>query len=108
MSIEVHVDSVENIYFEILDHPPTSAAVTLSAFDVEVSLPAVGASPSSWVTCAWAGGTVRRGDERYYVVVADTDDFTIAAGSTYQPWIRIGGSGGSITKVPTTVKGINT
>lgn len=108
MSIEIHVDSVENIYFEILDHPPTGSPITLSAFGVEVSLPAVGASPSTWVTCAWATGTVRRGDDRFYVVIADADDFTIAAGTTYQPWIRIGGAGGSITKVPTTVKGINT
>lgn len=108
MSIEIHVDSVENLYFELLDQPPTTAAVTLSAFGVEVALPAVGVSPSSWIACTWASGSVRRGDERYFVVVADMDDFTIAAGTTYQPWVRIGGAGGSITKIPTTIKGINT
>lgn len=108
MSVEIHASSVENLYLPIKDQAPTSAPVTLSALDVEVALPAIGVAPSTWVTCTWASGTLRDGDDRYYVVVADISDFTIAAGTTYQPWIRIGGSSGSITKVAGTVKVINT
>lgn len=108
MPVEIHASSIENLYLPIKDDAPTSAPVTLSALDVEVALPAVGASPSSWVACTWASGTLRDGDDRYYVVVADLDDFTLSSGTTYQPWIRIGGASGSITKVPGTVKAIST
>lgn len=105
MQVEVHPSSVQNLYLPVRDQPPTGAEVALSSQTVEVALPAVGVAASVWVTASWASGTLRRGDKRYYVAVADLDDFTIADGSVYQPWVRVGGSSGSIIKVPGTVKG---
>lgn len=104
MQVEVHPSSVQNLYLPVRDKPPTGAEVALSSQTVEVALPAVGASPSSWVTASWASGTLRKGDARYYVAVADLDDHTLADGTTYQPWVRVGGATGSIIKVPGTLK----
>lgn len=106
--IEVHVDSIEDIYLPVRNSHPTTGDVDLSVYAVHVAIPLVGASPSSWVACTWASGTYRQGDDRYYVVTMDTDNFTFAAGSTYQPWVRVNGVGGAIIKVDGTIKAVNT
>ena len=108
MSIEVHYQSVETFHVPCIDVHPTTGPVVLSASSVDVAMPAVGASPTSWVSTTWASGTYRQGDLRWYMAVLDLSDFTLAAGTTYQPWVRIGGSGGSILKATDTIKAINT
>lgn len=106
--IELHVDSIEEIYLPVRNSHPTTGDVDLSSLAVHVAIPTVGASPSSWVECTWASGTQRQGDDRYYVVVMDTSVFSFSAGTTYQPWIRINGVGGAIVKVDGTIRAINT
>ena len=108
MPLEIHPSTVQNLYFKVLSEHPTTGPAVLSGSSVEVAMPAVGASPSTWVTETWATGTARVGDRRYYVVVAPTSGFTFAANSTYQPWIRIGGASGVYLKVSDTIKAINT
>lgn len=107
-TLEIYSSSVETIYYPIKNVHPTTGAVDMSALTVEVALPAVGVSPSTWVTASWATGTIHDGDHRYYVVQSATSGFTLTAGTTYQPWVRVGGASGSVSKVPTTIKAINT
>lgn len=104
MSLEIHPSSVQFIFFDVANIHPTTGPVNLSLLGVEIAIPQVGNAPSSWITCTWATGTKRVGDKRYYVVVVDTDDLTIADGNTYQPWIRIGGATGAIVKAASTLK----
>ena len=108
MSVEVHASSIEILHLPVIDEHPTLGPVVLSATTVEVALPAVGAAPSAWVTTAWASGTYRQGDRRWYMAELDLDDFTLAAGTTYQPWVRVGGATGAILKAADTIKAINT
>lgn len=108
MSLDIHVDSIQYVFIPVANVHPTTGPVNLSTLDVEVALPTVGVAPSSWIVCAWATGSMLVGDRRYYVVEMDLDDFTIAAGSTYQPWVRIGGATGSISKSGDTIRVINT
>lgn len=106
--LEVHASSVETIYLPVAEDPPGAAATVLSSSTLDIALPAVGVSPSVWVSSTWSTGTLRDGDRRYYLAKLVTSGFTIAAGTTYQPWVRLGGSGGSIVKVPGTIKVSNT
>lgn len=108
MSLEIHPDSNEIVYLPVVDEHPTTGPAVLSVSTVEVALPAVGASPSTWVTTAWASGTYRQGDRRWYMAELDMSDFTFTAGTTYQPWVRIGGGSGVIVKAADTIKAINT
>jgi hypothetical protein len=108
LSLEIHPSSVQNIYLKVLAEHPTTGPVVLSSQTVEVAMPAIGASPSTWVTLSWATGTSRIGDKRYYVVVVPTSSFTFSANTTYQPWIRIGGASGAIIKNDGTIKVVNT
>lgn len=105
MSLDVHASSVQFVYIPVLNDHPTTGPINLSSLTVEVALPATGAAPSSWIACAWATGTKLIGDVRYYVVEMDMDDFTIAAGTTYQPWVRINSV--SIIKAGDTIRAID-
>lgn len=98
MALELHYQSVEDLYIPIRSEHPTTGEVNLSVSAVAVALPAVGVAPTTWVTLSWATGTIRRGDDRYYVVVVPTSSFTFVANTSYQAWVRVGGVGGSITK----------
>lgn len=104
MSLEIHPSSIQFIFFDVANIHPTTGPVDLSLLDVEIAIPQVGNPPSSWITCTWATGSKRVGDKRYYVVVVDTDDLTLADNTTYQPWIRIGGATGAIVKAASTLK----
>lgn len=106
--LEIHPSTVESLYFPVRAEHPTTGASALSAQTVEIAIPAVGAAPSSWVTGSWASGTMRRGDDRYYVATASTSGFTFANGTSYQPWIRVGGASGAIVKCGGTIKAANT
>lgn len=106
--LEIHASSVETIYLPVAEDPPGAAATVLSSVTLDIALPAVGVSPTTWVSSTWSTGTLRDGDRRYYLAKLVTSGFTIAAGTTYQPWVRLGGSGGSYVKVPGTIKVINT
>lgn len=98
MALELHYQSVETLYIPIRSEHPTTGEINLSVSAVAVAMPLVGVAPSTWVNETWASGTIRRGDERYYVVQVPTSGFTFASGSAYQAWVRVGGVGGSITK----------
>ena len=108
MSLEIHPSTVQNVYLRVYSEHPTTGPVTLSSQSVEVAMPAVGVAPSVWVTESWATGTSRVGDRRYYVVVVPTSGFTFVAGTTYQPWVRIGGASGAYLKNSDTIKAVNT
>lgn len=108
MSVEVHYQSVETLYLPVLKEHPGTGPVILSGQTVEVAMPTSGAAPSTWVTTTWASGTLRRGDDRWYLAELDLSDFSLSAGSTYQPWVRIGGAGGALVKASDTIKAINT
>ena len=108
MPLEIHPSTVQNLYFKVLSEHPTTGPVDLSGMSVEVAMPAVGASPSTWVVCSWATGTARVGDRRYYVAVASTSSFTFTNGTSYQPWIRLGGASGAWFKNAGTIKATNT
>jgi hypothetical protein len=108
LSLEIHPSTVQNIYLRVLSEHPTTGPQVLSAQTVEVAMPAVGVSPSTWVTVSWATGTSRVGDDRYYVAVVPTASFTFSANTTYQPWIRIGGASGAYLKISDTIRAINT
>lgn len=105
MSLEIHYQSVEMLYVPVINVHPTTGPVSLAASFVEVALPAVGAAPTVWVTTAWASGTHRRGDDRYYAAELPLTSFTLAAGTTYQPWVRI--ETDAIVKAAGTIKAIN-
>lgn len=106
--LEIHASSVENIYLPVINDPPGAAATNLSSQTLDIALPAVGVSPSTWVSSSWSSGTLKDGVRRYYLAVLVTSGFTIAAGTTYQPWVRIGGAGGALVKIPGTIKVIDT
>lgn len=108
LSLEIHFDSTEIVHLPVIDEHPTLGPVVLSASGVEVALPASSAAPSVWITTSWASGTWRQGDRRWYMAELDLSDFTLSAGTTYQPWVRIGGSNGAIVKTAGTIKAINT
>lgn len=108
MSLEIHYQSVETVLIPCIDLHPTLGPTILSASGVEVALPAVGASPVTWVTTTWASGTYRRGDDRWYMANLALSSFSLSAGTTYQPWVRIGGGSGKIVKATDTIKAINT
>ena len=105
---DIHYQSVETLHVPVRQEHPTTGPVVLSGDTVEVALPAVGAAPTTWVVTSWATGTYRQGDSRYYMALLSLSGFTLSAGTTYQPWVRIGGVGGAIIKVPDTIKAINT
>lgn len=107
MSLEIHASSVETLYFPVRSEHPTNGEIDLSGQTVEVALPAVGAAPSSWVAASWLSGTLRKGDDRYYVASAATSGYSLSSGTTYQAWVRVGGASGAIVKSGT-VKAINT
>lgn len=107
MSLEVHYQSVENIFIPIRSQAPTTDPVDLSGTAVAVALPVVGVAPATWVTLTWAAHTLRRGDNRFYTVVVPLTSFVIANDTTYQAWVRVGGVGGSIVKAGT-LKAIST
>lgn len=98
MALEFHYQTVENFYIPIRSEHPTTGPSDLTGQAVAVALPIVGVAPSTWVNETWASGSIRRGDDRFYVVVVATSGFSFASGSSYQAWVRIGGAGGSITK----------
>lgn len=108
MSVEVHYQSVEVLHVPVIRIHPTTGPVVLSGETVEVALPASSAAPTTWVVTSWASGTSRKGDDRWYMAELDLADFVIAAGTTYQPWVRIGGASGAIVKADDTIKAINT
>lgn len=104
MSLEIHPSTVETLYFPVRSEHPTAGEQALNGLTVEIAMPAQGAAPSVWVAGAWATGTRRYGVERYYLATVATDDLTISSGTTYQPWLRLGGSSGALIKVGGTVK----
>lgn len=106
--LEIHPSTVETLYFPVRSEHPAAGPVVLSAMTIEVALPAVGAAPSTWVTAAWGSGTRRYGRDRYYLATVATSSLTIASGTTYQPWLRIGGASGAIVKCGGTIKVSNT
>ncbi len=106
--LEVHASSVETIYLPVAEDPPGATATVLSSVTLDIALPAVGVAPTTWVSSSWSSNTMRDGDRRFYLAKLVTSGFTIAAGTTYQPWVRLGGAAGTIVKVPGTVKVINT
>jgi hypothetical protein len=108
MPLEIHPSTVETLYFPVRSEHPTAGEQVLSGQTIEVALPAVGAAPSSWITGAWATGTRRYGADRYYLATVATSSLTIASGTTYQPWLRIGGASGAIVKCGGTIKVSNT
>jgi hypothetical protein len=59
------------------------------------------------VAATWATGTIRKGDDRFYVAVAPLSGYTLVSGTTYQAWVRVGGVGGAIVKSGT-LKAIST
>lgn len=107
-ALEIHPSTVETLYFPVRSEHPTAGAVDLSLLAVEVAMPAVGATPSSWITAAWATGSRRYGGIRYYLATVATSALTISNNTTYQPWLRIGGSSGAIVKLGGTIKVSNT
>lgn len=107
-ALEIHPSTVETLYFPVRSEHPTAGSVALSLLTIEVAMPAVGASPSSWITAAWATGTRRYGASRYYLATVATSSLTLSNGTTYQPWLRVGGASGAIVKCGGTVKVSNT
>jgi hypothetical protein len=67
MSVEVHYQSVEVLHVPVIRIHPTTGPVALSGETVEVALPTSSAAPSVWVVTAWASGTSRKGDDRWYM-----------------------------------------
>jgi hypothetical protein len=95
---EIHDDSVEPLDMLVRSEHPTNGEIDLSGQTVHLALPAEGASPATWVAATWLTGTERRGKKNYYVASASSSGFTLAAGTTYRMWARVGGVGGAIIR----------
>lgn len=107
MFLEIHYQSVETVYIPVRSEHPTTGVIDLSTLAVAVALPVAGVAPATWVNETWATGTIRRGDDRFFIVVVPINGFTIANDTTYQAWVRINGVGGAIVKAGT-IKAIST
>lgn len=106
--LELHPSTVETLYFPVRSEHPTTGAAALSGSSVDIALPADGVAPSSWISATWQSGTHRYGDHRYYVAGVSTSSLTLSNGTTYQPWIRVGGASGAIIKCPEKIRVANT
>jgi hypothetical protein len=104
LSIELHDDSVETLYFPVRSEHPTSGEIDLTGQTVHVALPVVGVAPSVWVAATWLNGSMRKGDDRYFIASVSTSGFTLNGGSSYQGWVRVGGASGAIVKASGVIK----